>query len=219
MQNVTPVYNNRAALKIAMKDIGLWDTDLEFGRFELGTLNFAGRTPKGDLISVCVGIKSMADIADLDVSLEETIDTFMHHTFLSVELIKKSQETVLLYDSFVDKDALAARTKDMAAYAQLAGQEQIDSVRADNFSTCIYQDLSKNVSADLSITLNEDGVVASIALSDNSSAYDIGINEQTRALDLSRFTIEAFKEMGYMEEREKAINILLAVLEYIVSHK
>jgi hypothetical protein len=219
MQNAIPVYNNRAALKVAMKDIDLWDTELEFGRFELGTLNFAGRTHKGDLINVCVGIKSMADIADLDVSLEETIDTFMHHTFLSVELIKNNQETVLLYDSFVDKDALAARTKDMAAYAQLASQEHIDSVRADNFATCIHEDLTKKVSVNLLITLNEDGAVASVSLSDKSSAFDIEINEQTRALDLSRFTIEAFKEMGYMEEREKAINILLATLEYITSHK
>jgi hypothetical protein len=220
MQNQTPVHKNRVSLKLELEDKGLLDVELEFGRFEQGTMNFSGRTANGSILSVCVGIKSMADIEDLDVSLEETIEAFMHHTFLSVELINSNQDTVLLYDSFVDLDALAARVKDMSAYVELAGQQRVDSLCADHFTVFTHYDLKLSAQTSVEVKPTESGANLTITRdTETPSTFDIEISEQTRSLDLYRFCNDVYKDLGYAGDYDKAINTALAVLEYIVSHK
>lgn len=220
MQNPMPVHKNRASLKLELEDKGLLDVALEFGRFENGTMNFSGRTSNGNILSVCVGIKSAADIEDLDVSLEETIDAFMHHTFLSVELINSEQDTVLLYDSFVDRDALSARVKDMSSYVKLAGRQLVDFLDADHFILFTHHDLKLSAQTSVVVKPTESGANLTITRdTETPSTFDIEISEQTRALDLYRFCSEAYSNLGYPGEYEQAINTALAVLEYIVSHK
>jgi hypothetical protein len=220
MQNPTPEHKNRVSLKLELESKGLLDVQLEFGRFEQGTMNFSGRTGNGSILSVCIGIKSAADIEDLDVSLEETIEAFMHHTHLSVELINSDQDTVLLYDSFIDRDALAARVKDMSSYVELAGQQSVDFLDDDHFILFTHHDLK--LSAQTSVVVKPTESSANLTITrdtETPSTFEIEISEQTRPLDLYRFCNEAYKSLGYAGEYEKAINTALAVLEYVVSHK
>lgn len=213
-----PLFVNRASFFVNMKERGLADLELEFGRIENGDLNFAGRDANGDTLSVCVRIKSADDFQELDLSSEETLESFIHFERLCVEMIKSGGESVTYYDSYVDKEALAERVKDMSSYVQRVSQEQIENVDLDHFLTCVHFDPSKEFHINLVVRPTETGVTAAFCCDDNS-AYDMAINEQTRALDITRFILDVFRNAGYMGERDKATNILLAVLEYVVSGK
>lgn len=211
-----PLHNNVKDLCLAMKELGLLDLEINFGRFEDGTINYFGRADNGTTLDVCVGIKSMDDLADLDVSLEETLESFTHHKHLRVIVAKSGEEGILYFDSYIDRDALAARTKELAAYVEVASQERIENVDRAHFLTPVHFDPSKDFRINAMVKLTDIGAIATVSCSDGSE-YDITINEQTSALNITRFIKDVFGNAGYMESRDKATNILLAVLEYVVS--
>ena len=215
-EHQNPLHNNVKDLCLAMKELGLLDLEINFGRFEDGTINYFGRADNGTTLDVCVGIKSMDDLADLDVSLEETLESFTHHKHLRVIVAKSGEEGILYFDSYIDRDALTARTKELAAYVEVASQERIENVDRAHFFTPVHFDPSKDFRINAMVKLTDIGAIATVSCSDGSE-YDITINEQTSALNITRFIKDVFGNAGYMESRDKATNILLAVLEYVVS--